>query len=118
MADTLATLGVPRSDIVLEAHSHNTREQSVLVSQLLKPRERIVLVTTPIHMRRAVADFAAQNHHVIPSPARIEYSPETQSWHARLLPSMNALRMSELTLYERLALASGRWLAQRREVEK
>jgi uncharacterized SAM-binding protein YcdF (DUF218 family) len=113
MAEALATLGVPRGDIVLEPSSRNTREQSVLVAQLLKPRERIILVTTPLHMRRALADFAAQGCDAIPSPAQIEYTPETQSWRARLLPSMNTLRMSELVLYERLALARDSWIGEK-----
>jgi uncharacterized SAM-binding protein YcdF (DUF218 family) len=105
MADTLAALGVPRRDIVLEPDSHNTREQSVLVARLLKPRERIVLVTTPLHMRRALADFADQGCDAIPAPSHIEYTPDGHSWRERLLPTMNTLRMSELLVYEWLALA-------------
>jgi uncharacterized SAM-binding protein YcdF (DUF218 family) len=117
MADALDALGVPRTDIVLEPRSRNTREQSALVAQLLQPRERIVLVTAPIHMRRALADFTAQGWDAIPSPSRIQYTPGTNTWRSRLLPHINTLRMSELALYERFALVRDWWTGEKK-VEK
>jgi len=109
MAEALTTLGVPRTHVVLETASHNTRDQSVLVRRMLRPGERIILVTTPIHMRRALALFAQQGCDVAPSPASIEYAPDSTSWSAQFRPSLNTLRMSELVVYERLALVKEKW---------
>jgi uncharacterized SAM-binding protein YcdF (DUF218 family) len=117
MAEALVTLGVPRAQMDLETNSHNTRGQSVLVRRMLRPEERIILVTTPIHMRRALALFAAQGCDAVPSPSSIEYAPESESWSARLRPSLDTLRMSELVVYEWLGLAKER-VQQSRQVEK
>jgi uncharacterized SAM-binding protein YcdF (DUF218 family) len=79
-------------------------------------KARGCLVTTPIHMRRALALFAQQGCDVVPSPASIEYAPDSTSWSAQLRPSLNTLRMSELVVYERLALIKEKWKS--RKVEK
>ena len=107
MRDILTGLGVAPAVIVMEGTSRNTHEQSVRVADLLRPGERVVLVTTPIHMRRALALFESRGFHVTPSPARIEYVPHGDVWHRRLAPSTGALRASELTIYERLAFVLG-----------
>jgi uncharacterized SAM-binding protein YcdF (DUF218 family) len=107
MADAIASLGIPDTHVVVEANSRNTYEQSVRVAALLKRGERAVLVTTPIHMSRALAYFESRGVHPVPSPAPIEYTAHPDSWRQLLVPNAGALRMSELTVYERLASAFG-----------
>jgi uncharacterized SAM-binding protein YcdF (DUF218 family) len=107
MADAMASLGVPRAQLVIEGASRNTHEQSVKVADLLKPGERIVLVTTPIHMSRALTYFKSRGFDAVPSPAPIEYTTHPLTWRQLLVPDAGALRMSELTIYERLAMALG-----------
>jgi uncharacterized SAM-binding protein YcdF (DUF218 family) len=103
--DALVSLGVPRSTIVLEAHSTNTAAQALLVAPLLRDHPRFVLVTTPIHMPRAVALFRSRGLEPVPAPSRIDYTGEWQTSALRFLPMGNALRASELSMYEYLGMA-------------
>ena len=107
MAEAMAGLGVPRDRTVVESHSRNTFEQSQRVAALLDGDAPVVLVTTPIHMSRALAYFRARGVDVIPSAAHIEYTTHPLTWRLLLVPSVGALRMSELTIYERLAAVLG-----------
>ena len=55
----LGDLGVPRERVVLERRSRNTAENAMLSKQIAdpKPGERWLLVTSAIHMPRAVGCF-------------------------------------------------------------
>jgi uncharacterized SAM-binding protein YcdF (DUF218 family) len=113
LADALVSLGVPRERIVVERESINTYEQSVRVAALL-PGPRFVLITTPIHLRRAVALFEARGFQPVPAPSSAEtpQDPETTT----RLPNLSSLQQSEFALYEYLAVANARargWLARR-----
>jgi uncharacterized SAM-binding protein YcdF (DUF218 family) len=61
MFDELVRLGVPASRIQIESKSLNTHDHAVFVTPILRQRriERLVLVTSEIHMRRAVGTFRA-----------------------------------------------------------
>jgi len=107
MAETMSRLGVPRPVMELESASRNTYEQSVRVAAMLPKGATLVLVTTPIHMPRALELFTARGLKAVPSPCRIEYGPEPMSASARFVPNFESLRASELALYEYLALANG-----------
>ena len=58
----LLDLGVPSSAMLLEEKSRNTRENAGFTGQMLKERKlkHILLVTSALHMRRAIALFRAQ----------------------------------------------------------
>jgi uncharacterized SAM-binding protein YcdF (DUF218 family) len=112
LADALVSLGVPRERIIVERASINTYEQSVRVGALL-PGPRFVLITTPIHLRRAIALFEARGFHPVPAPSSAATPPEPQTALSRL-PNLSALQQSEFALYEYLAVANARvrgWLA-------
>ena len=114
MADTLEGLGVPRSALTIERTSVNTYEQSVRVAPLVAGHARFVLVTTPVHLRRALALFEARGLHPVPGPSDLGALHEPVTSAPYLWPSMAALRASELAIYEHLALGNARargWLA-------
>lgn len=58
---TAETLGLPRTRLILEDRSRNTRENAVFTADLVKPKpgERWLLVTSAWHMPRAVGCFRA-----------------------------------------------------------
>lgn len=62
-------LGVPPDRILVERKSTRTRDQGVEVAALLRERgwSTVVLVTDPLHMRRARAVFRAQGLRVFPA---------------------------------------------------
>jgi uncharacterized SAM-binding protein YcdF (DUF218 family) len=70
MAQLALALGVPESDIVIEPDSLNTRQNAVNVQAILNERElqRVLLVTSALHMPRALAVFQKLGVDAIPAP--------------------------------------------------
>jgi uncharacterized SAM-binding protein YcdF (DUF218 family) len=70
MVELLQLLGVPEEAIVAEARSRNTYENAIFVKPLLEEMgaERVLLVTSAMHMPRSVGIFAKQGIDVIPAP--------------------------------------------------
>jgi uncharacterized SAM-binding protein YcdF (DUF218 family) len=118
LRDALVSLGVPRKATAVETQSSNTAEQAQLVAPLLRGHPRFLLVTTPIHMPRAVALFRSRGLDPVPAPSPIDYTRTAQGSLLRFVPSSNALRASELSMYEYLGIAYGRsrgWLDPARD---
>ncbi len=71
MRDILGVMGIPGSSLLLETASRNTHDNAVFSAYMLKSRgmQRILLVTSAYHMRRAVALFEAQGLEVVPAPS-------------------------------------------------
>ena len=74
MADILIQLGLPEDALWLENESKNTYENALYAREFLDEKElnRILLVTSALHMPRAVALFEKQGFEVIPLP--VDYS--------------------------------------------
>lgn len=70
MASILTAIGVPEEALILETESKNTYENALYCKELLAEMEidRILLVTSALHMPRAVALFEKQGFDVIPVP--------------------------------------------------
>ncbi len=104
MRDLLEGRGVPADQILIETDSGNTREQAIVVSQLLAERQvqDFVLVTSPIHMRRALGVFTAVGLHPVPSVSADARSRSNST--PMFLPSEEGLRRSQAAFREVLAL--------------
>jgi uncharacterized SAM-binding protein YcdF (DUF218 family) len=100
LRDLLIRSGVPGRDIVLESASRTTHEQAVSAAQLLRSHhlDRPVLVTSPVHMLRAIATLRAQGIDATPFPARFrsELADPSSAW----LPNGSALKASEIAIYD------------------
>jgi uncharacterized SAM-binding protein YcdF (DUF218 family) len=98
--------GVPAERVILESDSTNTHEQAMELAPILRERgfERFVLVTSPVHMRRALGVFRAQGFHPVPSAA-LQRSETAPDFSSLFLPHPEALRLSAAALREALALA-------------
>ena len=68
MANLAGELGVPRSGIFLEEHSHRTYESATNSAALLRTSgmQKAILVTSPLHMLRARLAFRAAGVSVYP----------------------------------------------------
>jgi uncharacterized SAM-binding protein YcdF (DUF218 family) len=99
----LVALGVSTDRIVLESDSKNTRDEAMIVKQMLAARgvTDFVLVTSPLHMRRSMLTFQRVGLHPIPSPSLLV--PETSRTRAWLLPSDLWLQIGDSAIYEWLA---------------
>lgn len=106
-------LGVDADAIITQDRSVNTAEEARDNAALLKERgsKRVILVTSAMHMRRAVALFEKQGLEVIPAPTDYSYSDEqweneiTFSWakaYEFIVPSIGNIRSLENALKEYL----------------
>jgi len=70
MAVLLTSIGIPEEALWLEKASKNTYENAIYCKEILEEAEidRILLVTSAMHMPRAVALFEKQGLEVIPIP--------------------------------------------------
>jgi uncharacterized SAM-binding protein YcdF (DUF218 family) len=109
LRDAMIAVGVPATAIVQESGSQTTRDQARLVGPMLRAHnaQRFVLVTSPTHMRRALAVFRAEGLDPVPSvaPLRSEHLKPP----ALLLPSADALWLSDQVVYEYGATAYYWW---------
>jgi uncharacterized SAM-binding protein YcdF (DUF218 family) len=111
---SLIQLGVPAERILEEGTSGNTYEQAVNLRDLLTEHGigRFVLVTSLVHMPRAVGVFRHAGLDPIPSPAPV-HSKVPQTWLSGFLPSLDALRTSQVAMREYAGLlyyAARGWL--------
>lgn len=74
MASLLLSVGIPEEALVLESESKNTYENALYCKAILDEIavDRVLLVTSAMHMPRAVALFEKQGIEVIPVP--VDYS--------------------------------------------
>jgi uncharacterized SAM-binding protein YcdF (DUF218 family) len=93
---------------LVERRSRTTRENARETAALLAPLwiKNVVLVTSAMHMRRAVAEFEAAGITVIPAPvgATASVSRGLGAW----LPKAAALERSSSALYEMAGLVVSR----------
>jgi uncharacterized SAM-binding protein YcdF (DUF218 family) len=71
MREALMRLGVPESRIKVGVSSANTHDEAVVVAPMLRSLnvQRLILVTSDVHMRRSVGAFRAQGWEPIPAIA-------------------------------------------------
>lgn len=116
MGSLLQILGVPASVIVLETHSRNTRENAREVHRILEPRgsHRVLIVTTALHMHRALPFFKRKGFDAIPVPTdfwdadpdlALAEKSEARRWLLDMLPDAQNFDHSTQALREHLALA-------------
>lgn len=117
-AELLQVLGVPAEAILEQPGTRTTHEEAIAVRRLLAARgiDRILLVTSALHMRRACALFRAQGLEVIPAPTdfvAVEVEERSRAMGAlTLLPRAESLVLTTRALHEWLGLAAARLAGQ------
>jgi uncharacterized SAM-binding protein YcdF (DUF218 family) len=96
--------GVPDDALQLEARSQTTWENALYTTPMLRREgaQRILLVTSQVHMRRAVSVFHKQGFEVIPAPTLEPESADVTS--ASGWPQRTALHRSDRYLHEYIGL--------------
>ncbi len=115
MADVIELMGVPKSAIIQEPYSANTYQNAVDVKALLQARHigRVLLVTSAMHMPRALALFRHQGIDAIAAPCDFaSFTPLHDShaviWQATalgLIPDASNLGSTSQALKELLGMA-------------
>ena len=114
MAEILQSLGVPKNALWLENRSQNTHENAVFSKAILDEKgiNKILLVTSAMHMPRAVALFQKLGLEVIPLPVDYSVTQADISWNDQdwlgqvfgLLPSTGNLSATTNALKEYLGI--------------
>ncbi len=115
MRQILALMGIPDSALWLQDQSQNTYEDALYSAAMLKEKgiSAVVLVTSAMHMPRAVRLFEHQGISVTPIP--VDYTITEQNWGdlwrfnlaelpMRLLPSTSALGLTTEVIKEYLGM--------------
>jgi len=113
MAQVLELMGVPSSAVVQESESGNTYQNAIGTKAILNERNlhRILLVTSALHMPRALALFRRQGVEAISAPTdfiappTILGGPGWPDWVLSVLPSAEALAQTTSALKELLGSA-------------
>lgn len=115
MATLLEILNVPEDAIWLEPDSRNTLENALFSHDILQEKgvNRIILVTSAMHMPRSVKLFQEQGFDVIPAP--VDYRTTRSDWEGfwdlnfqkhlfRLLPGADNLSLTTRAIKEHLGI--------------
>jgi len=117
MRQIILKLGVPDSAIVLQPKSQNTFEDALYSAALLKEKgiKKIILVTSAMHMPRAVALFEKQGLEVLPSSTdftitedgwKRTFSPNLEIFIINILPNSSAMGLTTNALKEYIGLVT------------
>lgn len=112
MAQIAEALGVPANAILQDPTSLNTHENAVNVKQILQERSinRVLLVTSAMHMPRSIAIFRKQGINAIPAPtdflvaADPEIQDTPQGTILALLPDSGSLHRFTRALKEYIGI--------------
>jgi uncharacterized SAM-binding protein YcdF (DUF218 family) len=123
MADIMILMGVPQDALWLETKSLNTYENALYCRQILQAKgiNRIILVTSAMHMPRAKALFEHQGFDVIPYPS--DYAVTQAEWDSltelnlpdqliNFFPTPSGLSMTTNALKEYLGILASRLRGQ------
>ncbi len=100
MKQVLITLGVPAGAIDTEIRSQTTRGNVVESARLIGPGQRVALVTSGFHMRRALTEARAAGIEAHAFPADFEIPAGGRPWFQQYLPNPDALRLATIVIKE------------------
>jgi uncharacterized SAM-binding protein YcdF (DUF218 family) len=103
MARAARDLGVPEQDIVIENTARNTLESARAVKKMINGN-RIMLISSAFHLKRAAALFKKQGFEVIAVPAGF-YAERTRCTFSSFVPQAGNLHASSMALSEYISYA-------------
>jgi len=120
MAEIMELMGVPREALWLQTRSQNTYEDALYSAEMLRQNniDRVLLVTSAMHMPRSVALFEKQGIQVVPLPT--DYGVTQAGWddlftldHPSklfdLIPSVGAISQTSNVMKEYIGMLMYRW---------
>lgn len=103
MKNFLIFIGAPLHLLVVEGESENTWEQALHVKKIVGDG-KVILVTSAVHMPRAMMLFHRVGFDPIAAPADIRYRNFSDKTYWALWPNARHLQASEAAWYEYLGL--------------
>ncbi|ASK33675.1 hypothetical protein CEK62_04355 [Alcanivorax sp. N3-2A] len=113
MANIAVRWGIPESDIVLSRFPVNTAAEAKAATKWVKEDEMLIVVTSAVHMPRAMALFDKQGFAAVPAPTEPSVKeakePKYAIW-ARAMPQASNVELAEKGMRETV----GYWYARLR----
>jgi uncharacterized SAM-binding protein YcdF (DUF218 family) len=107
MAELAASLGVSRSDMVLETRSLDTGEQARMVRAVVGT-DSLWLVTSAAHMPRSMALFRQAGMNCLAAPTDFLYKRRAAFHPSSLFPDHGGIRLAEAGWHEWLGMLYNR----------
>ena len=105
----LVTLGIPEEDIITESQSVNTYENAKYSAEIIKEKsyESVLLITSGLHMKRALACFNKQNL-AVDYFSTDHYTGYSRSYKFDqiIFPSMQAFQLWDRIFHEQFGYLS------------
>jgi len=103
MRNAIIELGVPADNVMVEAESKTTHDEAREIARMLagRPKQPIVIVTSPTHLPRALAVFRAAGLDPIPSAA--PYTSDHALDRSRWAPSDLGLLLFDTLVYDTMS---------------
>mgnify|MGYP001799352386 CR=1 FL=1 len=97
---TLLTAGIPEMVIMLETAARNTAENALYTKELIGTTQKVLLITSAFHMRRASGCFEKVGFKVTPFATDLYSTPTTWEPDSWLYPKSSALYKWEILTKE------------------
>lgn len=109
MRDLLIASGIPGERVLVEGASRNTRDEATMVPVMLGSLnvQHVVIVTSHVHMRRALGAFRAAGVAAVPSTARDPFLQYGWLWW--LTPHQDGITLSGSLVHECLGIVAYSW---------
>lgn len=103
LRDTALLLGVEEENTLMQTEPGNTLEEAMVYAERFSGREKVILVTSAVHMPRSVMLFERAGIEVIPSPANYRLKGSWRNvWFG--LPSMGNIEKLRSAIFEYAAI--------------
>lgn len=101
MRDLAISLGFPAEAIIIEPDAKTTFENAIFTSQICREKgfQNVVVVTSAIHMKRAIYSFSKARFTVHPCPTGYLYNHSRLGW-SDYLPNRDALTANLWAIHE------------------
>ncbi|MGC9384238.1 MAG: YdcF family protein [Kosmotogaceae bacterium] len=101
MKDTLISWGVSEEDIIVDRTARNTMENTEFIAEACKDNnwKNVMLVTSAVHMPRAVTSLEKYSLNIYPWPSDYLYETNSLSW-IDFLPTRDALEANLAAIHE------------------
>jgi uncharacterized SAM-binding protein YcdF (DUF218 family) len=100
----LQDLGVPSDAILIESRSLNTHGNAQESRRLIGDQEKVALVTSALHVPRAMREMQAAGITAHPFPTQLRITADARAPFQRWLPNTDALALSTLAIKEWLGI--------------
>jgi len=107
LADVAESIGVNGKDLVLESDSKDTKDETILVKDIVG-NDRCILVTSAYHMPRSMALFKNLGMHPIPAPTDYFVKKPKRTSPGMFFPTAENLNKAERGVSEYLGLVWGK----------